>query len=123
MRKVDYEKWHELLERYFDAQTTDEEELSLRRFLSSPEAVGNEFDEARAVMGFLCVGKEKRLERQRSLWRKSAWMSVAAGVALLFRRSNHRRGGNIVAAVFVFAGGGWERVRRSQSRYGFPLRW
>jgi hypothetical protein len=83
MRKVDYDKWHELLERYFDAQTTDEEEISLRRFLSSPEAVGNEFEEARAVMGFLCVGKEKRFERQRSLWRKSAWMSVAAGVALL----------------------------------------
>ena len=51
------QEWEELVERYFDALTTDAEEQELRDFLCSPEAVSTVFDEARAVMGFLKVGQ------------------------------------------------------------------
>lgn len=50
------ERWKELAERYFEAQTNDEEEQQLRCFLMTEEA-GKEFDELRAVMGFLATGK------------------------------------------------------------------
>lgn len=51
------EEWEELVERYFEAQTTDEEERQLRYFLLTEAAVGSKFDEAKVVMGFLAVGK------------------------------------------------------------------
>lgn len=54
------EEWKELTERYFEAQTTDEEERQLRHFLVTEAAAGKEFDEVRAVMGFLTVGKSLR---------------------------------------------------------------
>lgn len=54
------EEWKELPERYFEAQTTDEEERQLRLFLVTEAASGKEFDEAKAVMGFLAVGKGLR---------------------------------------------------------------
>lgn len=50
--------WEKLVERYFEADTTEEEEQALRRFLATEEAAARpEFDEARAVMGFLAVGQ------------------------------------------------------------------
>ena len=51
------EEWERLVERYFDAATTDEEERALRRFLASPAGADARFDEVRAVMGFLATGR------------------------------------------------------------------
>ena len=59
-----FQEWEELVERYFDAFTTDVEEQELRNFLGSPEAVGTVFDEARAVMGFLKVGQTLHTKTQ-----------------------------------------------------------
>ena len=59
-----FQEWEELVERYFDALTTDAEEQELRNFLGSPEAVGTVFDEARAVMGFLKVGQNLHTKTQ-----------------------------------------------------------
>ena len=71
-----FQEWEELVERYFDALTTDAEEQELRNFLGSPEAVGTVFDEARAVMGFLKVGKnlhpKKRKYRSVNYWKVAA---------------------------------------------------
>ena len=52
-----YQQWKELAERYFEAQTTDVEEEALARFLATPASQGKEFDELRAVMGFIATGR------------------------------------------------------------------
>lgn len=45
-------------ERYFEAQTSEEEEQALRRFAASAEAEADaRFDELRAVMGLAAVGR------------------------------------------------------------------
>lgn len=59
------EEWEELVERYFEAQTTDDEEQRLRAFLLTDEAAGREFDEVKAVMGFLSMGKSKHCSKKR----------------------------------------------------------
>lgn len=51
-------EWKALVERYFEAETSSEEEQELRQFLLTPEATGKEFDELRAVVSFLSVGRE-----------------------------------------------------------------
>lgn len=64
-----YQQWKELAERYFEAQTTDVEEEALARFLATPASQGKEFDELRAVMGFVATGcaihKKQRTRRVR----------------------------------------------------------
>ena len=46
-----------LTDRYFAGETNEAEEILLRRFLASPAADAPEWDELRAVMGFLSVGR------------------------------------------------------------------
>lgn len=50
--------WDALISRYFDALTTPEEEAALRRFLASEEGKDPRYDEVRAVMGFIAVGRK-----------------------------------------------------------------
>ena len=81
-RTVD--EWRKMIGRYFDAQTSDEEESALKRFLVSPEAAGREFDEARAVLGFTTVGRRLCHARRRTaLRRRIAGYSAAASVAMV----------------------------------------
>jgi len=47
--------WEDLAERYFSAETTDEEEALLRKFLCTDEARDSRFDEVRATMAFLYI--------------------------------------------------------------------
>ena len=61
--------WQRLIERYFDAQTTEGEEAQLRAFVTSARADAEEFaslraelDEVRAVMGF--AARAKRADRK-----------------------------------------------------------
>ena len=81
-------EWEELVERYFDALTTDAEEQELRSFLLSSEAVGEVFDEAKAVMGFLEVGQsvhqEKKGHRMTHYWKVAAMVAVVMGSAALW---------------------------------------
>jgi len=97
IHKRTLDEWRELVERYFDALTDEMEEKQLRLFLTSPDAAGTEFDEARAVMGFLSVGKKKQAVRnpgrlQASWWKVAAlWAGVVFGLgiwSLLNERSN-----------------------------------
>ena len=69
-------EWEELVERYFNALTTDAEEQELQDFLCLPEAVGAVFDEARAVMGFLKVGQALHPKQQK--YRTFNYWKVAA---------------------------------------------
>ena len=81
-------EWEELVERYFDALTTDAEEQELRSFLLSSEAVGEVFDEAKAVMGFLEAGRtmhqEKKGHRMTHCWKVAAMVVVVMGSAALW---------------------------------------
>lgn len=52
-----FQQWKELAARYFEAETTDAEEEALARFLVTPAAQGKEFDELRAVMGYVATGR------------------------------------------------------------------
>lgn len=85
MRSI--QEWEELVERYFDALTTDAEEQELRSFLLASEAVGEVFDEARSVMGFLEVGRtmhrDKKKHRPAGYWKVAAVLcGVVAGATL-----------------------------------------
>lgn len=74
-------QWEELAERYFDALTDPQEELELKRFLSTPQASSPRFDEIKAVMGYFATRKAAtgRQRRKRSIIRWSA-AAVAAGI-------------------------------------------
>ena len=74
--KRNKEQAKELLRRYFEAETSDAEERWLRAFLASEEAVGPEFDEARAVMSFLVVGRRRRPSRL-SIGKVTAWRPLS----------------------------------------------
>lgn len=76
------EEWLRLAERYFEAETSETEEAELRRFLATPDAQCQEFDELRAVMGYLATGR-RLSRRQHSRSRRHTVMryAVAASVA------------------------------------------
>ena len=74
------QEWEDLVERYFDALTSDAEERELQDFLLSPEAVGQVFDEARVAMGYLKVGQAIHRAKQGSRFRSSMRYAKAAAV-------------------------------------------
>lgn len=81
-------KWLVIAEKYFDATATEEEERSLALFLTTKESNSPEFDEIKAVMGFLAVArKSEKKNRQQSYNRKSSfairWSAVAATIAII----------------------------------------
>jgi len=80
-----YQQWKELAERYFEAQTTDVEEEALARFLATPASQGKEFDELRAVMGFVATGRaiHKRQRMRRARLRYYAAAAAITGVLAL----------------------------------------
>lgn len=74
-----YQQWKELAERYFEAQTTDVEEEALARFLATPASQGKEFDELRAVMGFVAIGRAV-YNRQRTRRVRLRYYAAAAAI-------------------------------------------
>ena len=84
--------WDALVERYFEVETTEAEEAALRRFLCTTQGSAPRYDEVRAVMGFLAVGrsqqapavpqKKGRSIRLQTLGRIAAAVIVAVGVGL-----------------------------------------
>lgn len=74
-----YQQWKELVERYFEAQTTDVEEEALARFLATPASQGKEFDELRAVMGFVATGRAIH-NRQRMRRVRLRYYAAAAAI-------------------------------------------
>jgi len=59
MKQHDLSYWEDLSERYFQAQTSEEEEAQLRKFLCTDAARDPRFDEVRATMSFLHVSRPK----------------------------------------------------------------
>lgn len=85
MSKKDY--WLRLSERYFEAETTDEEEEMLKSFLLSEAGRDSDFDELRAVMGFVAVGRKvnrKDASVYRHFFGRTAAVYAAAAACVLF---------------------------------------
>ncbi len=75
--------WRTMVGRYFDAETSDAEEMELRRFAVSPMAAGREFDELRAVMGVIAVGRGVERQRNAARHRRRVLGYAAAAVAFI----------------------------------------
>lgn len=94
------DRWLQLIESYFDATITDAEEQQLRQFLVSPLAEDPQYNEVKAVMGFLSTGKRYNSQPKRTPIRKinsalkwSTAAAIAVGIfgtaALHFGNSNN----------------------------------
>jgi len=57
MKRHELSYWEELAERYFQAETSEQEEAQLRKFLCSDAAHDPRFDEARAALSLLHVSR------------------------------------------------------------------
>ena len=75
--------WKALEERYFEGVTTKEEERLLRQFLTTDMAQTEDFEELRAVKGFLAMGKVERKKKQIPLWRSPKVMRWSAAACFL----------------------------------------
>ena len=85
MTKEDNRYWHDLARRYFEAETTDEEERALKRFAASPKADGAEWDELRAVMGYVVAGRRvhKGTGKKSSVHQLTHRTRIAVAAAIL----------------------------------------
>lgn len=96
------EDWDDIIERYFEADTSEDEERLLLRFLATPQANDIRFNEIKAVMGFAAVGKKIHEERSRKSRKK------------IFSINRNRW---IAAAVIgcIFTSVGWKIVDYNQN--------
>ena len=86
MRKTDTAnrttaEWLELVEKYFDALTTQQEEQELKKFLVTPAADAQCFNEIKAVMGYFATQKAKKRARSH-VTNIAKWSAVAAAAAI-----------------------------------------
>ena len=72
---TDKEKYTALMQRYWDAETTPEEERRLARYVARVD--DPDFEELRGVLGYLSIGRGKKARTVRFL----PWAAVAAGIA------------------------------------------
>lgn len=71
----------ELVRRYWEAETTPEEERRLAFWLLEPEAADARYDEVRAVMGLLATGRRlHRAKRKRTTWQRTGRKWAVAAV-------------------------------------------
>ena len=100
--------WLDIVNRYFEAETTEEEERLLKRFLASDEAQGAEFDEARAVMGVFATARSSSLSAREELESASSRTTVPESSALSPQTTmNTSLKWLSVAAAVVLAVGLW----------------
>ncbi len=74
-------EWLEIVEKYFDALTTQQEEEELKKFLASPAADAQCFNEIKAVMGYFATQKAKKRARSH-VPNIAKWSAVAAAAAI-----------------------------------------
>ena len=85
MKQQDLSYWEAMAERYFQAETTEEEEAQLRRFLCSSQAQDSRFDEIRATVSFLHASNARNLHVSRPKSRpyvKHPYRAVAVAACL-----------------------------------------
>lgn len=92
MESTDITYLHQLIERYFEAATSVEEERELRRLIAPLEDTDDEaIREARAVMGFIAV-MPKRAKRRTLLIRITGIAAAMAVVAVVGYKLNDASG-------------------------------
>ena len=72
---------HSLIDRYFDATATEDEERELMKALASTDLSTEKIEEARAVAGFYAVGRAKERRRMKPASHRN-WQRAAASVAV-----------------------------------------
>lgn len=77
---TDKEKYTTLMQRYWDAETTPEEERELALYAARTK--DPDFEEIRGVLGYLSIGKEKTVRKARTV-RMFSFAAVAASVAII----------------------------------------
>lgn len=106
--KKDKQFWLKLSERYFEAETTDEEERELRRFAA--QTSDPDFRELQAVMGFTSMGRPQTLKPSNPQTVKlsttphhlisiAASVIVVLGLSLFFSLNNRQQDTGCVAWV------------------------
>lgn len=83
MTQHDLSYWEEMAERYFLAETTEEEERQLRSFLCTSQARDARFDEIRATLSFLNVSKAQHAPSTMHPLRALAIAACLCAVAFL----------------------------------------
>lgn len=88
MRKTDHirtrtiTEWLEIVDKYFDALTTRQEEEELKKFLASPAADAQCFNEIKAVMGYFSSQKTKKKKQRSKIHKIARWSIAVATVAI-----------------------------------------
>ena len=75
----DKEKYMRLAQRYFEAETTPQEEMELARYVAQDN--DPDFDELRGVLGYLSFGKGKRVRKIRTT--RIYMLAAAASIAII----------------------------------------
>lgn len=95
---TDKEKYTALMQRYWEAETTPEEERELARYAARVD--DPEFGEIRGVLGYLSIGREKKARRARTV-RMYSFAAVAAGIVAIvaiglnFKTTENRHQGEL----------------------------
>ena len=87
----DKEKYLELMQRYFDAETSPDEEKALALYAASTDDPA--FRELRGVLGYLSIGRQNKAKKVRTVrfFSMVAAASVAIATALGITLSNQRQ--------------------------------
>jgi hypothetical protein len=72
--------WKELIDKYFEGETSPEEERALRGFLARTDDPA--FNEARAVLGYFSAQRSRRAARSRA-GRLTGLLAAAAAIAIV----------------------------------------
>ena len=85
------EKYLELMRRYFDAETSHEEEEALALYAASTEDPA--FQELRGVLGYLSIGRQKKVKKVRSVSFFSivaaASVAIVTAIGISFSNQSH----------------------------------
>lgn len=71
------ETYKTLMQRYWDAETTPQEERALALYAATTD--DPDFEEIRGVLGYLSIGREKKARKTRKVWMYS-FAAVAASI-------------------------------------------
>ena len=87
----DKEKYLELMRRYYDAETSHEEEEALALYAASTEDPA--FQELRGVLGYLSIGRQKKVKKVRSVSFFSivaaASVAIVTAIGISFSNQSH----------------------------------
>lgn len=77
--KQDIKRLHDLIDRYFDATSSEAEEREMLKGLADMSLSSPKINEARAVTGFFAVERHIRSSHKRH---SGSWMRIAAAIAV-----------------------------------------